>query len=162
MTLEQRQRAPKITLKAAGSGRQVTLDSEGVPLALVLVGQGTAGSVDAIRAAIRERWPEARSAMIASVIDLRSVPRLMRKMAEGALANRYKENLGKLPEGRDPRDYIVILPDWKGEVMAAMGVADVATTAAVAAVSAAGEIAGVYQGDDPAAAAVELLEKAGA
>jgi hypothetical protein len=162
MTDEQRQRAPKITLKAAGSGRQVTLDSEGVPLALVCVGQGTAGSVDAIRTAIRERWPEARSAMIASVIDLRAVPRLMRKMAEGALANRYKENTARLPEGRNPRDYIVILPDWKGEVIAALGVADVTATPAVAVINAAGKVAGVYQGDDPARAAVDLLERAGA
>ncbi len=159
---EQGRPAPNVTLKAAGSGRNVSLAREGVPLVLVCVGQGTAGSVDPIRSAIRDRWPEAGSVMVASVIDLRAVPRLMRKMAEGALASRYRENVAKLPGGRDGRDYIVILPDWKGEVIAALGVGDVAATAALAVIGADGQIVGVYQGDDPATAAVGLLEKAGA
>jgi hypothetical protein len=154
--------APNITLKSAGSGRQVTLNKEGLPLVLLCVAQGTAGGVEPIREAVRHRYPDARTVVIASVVDLKGVPRLMRKMAEGVLNNRYKENAARLDEGKDARDYVVILPDWKGEVAPALGIADVGKQLGVAVISSRGEITGVYQGDDPAAAAVEILERAGA
>lgn len=161
MTTEPHRRAPGITLKAAGSGRELRLDRAGAPLALLCVTQETSGAVEGIRTAIRERYADPQEVIVASVVNASAVPRLMRKMAESALGSRYRDAGSRLGEGKEPHDFIVILQDWKGEVVAALGALDPKQLAVVV-VTAGGEIAGVYQGEEPAKAAIELLGQAGA
>lgn len=161
MTTERRP-APAITLKAASTGRTVTLNKMGVPLVLIFASQGTTERVDPFRTAVRERFPDPQKVVIASIVDMHAVPRLMRKMAEGALGTRYKEVAGRLGPGKDPKEYVVILPDWKGEVASLLGVGEVEENLGIAVITAGGELSGVYKGDEPLKATTELLERAGA
>ncbi len=157
----QRQEAPDVTLKSAVSGRTVNLRKAGVPLVLVFATQATTEMASTFRTALRERYPDPARLIIASVVDMHAVPRLMRKMAEGALSTRYREVAGRLAPGQEPRDYIVMLPDWKGEVAPALGLGDLQDKLAIAVVATDGSVAGTYCGDDPLEAAAQLVEGAG-
>ena len=116
---------------------------------------------EGIRTAIRQRFPDPSRVLVCSVVNVSNVPRLMRKMAEGALNNRFKEASGRLAEGLDPRDFIVILQDWKGAVAEWRGAKE-AKQLTVAVLGAGGELVGAFQSDDPAAGAIQLLDQAGA
>ncbi len=57
----------------------------------------------------------------------------------------------------EPRDYIVMLPDWKGEVAPALGLGDLGDQLGIAVIAADGSVAGVLSGADPMDAVVALL-----
>jgi len=160
MTIPAGGRAPAITLKAAGSGRELRLDSPGTPLVLFCATQETAAPIEAIRMSIRQRYPEASGLLVGTALGGVSIPRLMRKMAETALNNRYKESASRLPPGQDPREYLLLFPDWKGEVAATFTALD-PSALGLAVIGADGTLLGTAQEDDLAAAAVRLLEGAG-
>lgn len=154
--------APNVTLKSVGSGRSVSLKSPGAALVLVFTTQGTTELVGPLRSALRGRYPDPAKVVIASVINLKAVPRLMRKVAEGAVASRYKEVAAALGPGQDPKEYVVMLADWKGEVAPALGFGELTDHLGVAVIAADGAVAGTYAGPDPLDAAARLLEAAGA
>ncbi|HML99120.1 MAG TPA: hypothetical protein PKD75_11625 [Tepidiformaceae bacterium] len=149
--------APDITLKAVVSNRQVNLRKPGAVLVLVMPTQATTEAVSPLRAALRERFPDPAKVVIASVLDLRQVPRLMRKMGESALANRYKEVIAGLEAGQDPAQYVVMCPDWNGEVPGKLGLADLGSELGVAVITADGMVAGTYRGLEPLEATAELV-----
>jgi hypothetical protein len=157
----QRQEAPDVTLKSVVSGRALNLRKAGVPLVLVFASQATTEAAGTFRTALRERYPDPAKLIIASVVDMHAVPRLMRKMAESALSPRYREVAGRLAPGQEPRDYIVMLPDWKGEVAPALGLGELQDQLGIAVIGADGSVAGMYSGADPLNAAAELIESAG-
>lgn len=161
MAIEAHGPVPALTLRAAGSGREVALQRCDVPLVLILPTQDTADAVEGIRTAIRVRYPDPSRVLVCSVVNVSGVPRLMRKVAEGALNNRYREASGRLAEGLDPRDFIVILQDWKGDVAGWLGAKE-AKRLTVAVLAPNGRFVGAAQADDPAAAAIQFLEQAGA
>lgn len=154
--------APSVTLKSVVSGRSVSLKSPGAALVLVFTTQGTTELVGPLRLALRGRYPDPEKVVIASVINLKAVPRLMRKVAEGAVANRYKEVAATLAPGQDPKEYVVMLPDWKGEVAPALGFGELTDHLGVAVIAAGGRVAGTYAGPDPLEPVARLLESAGA
>jgi len=154
--------APDVTLKSVVSGRAINLRKAGVPLVLVFATQATTEMASTFRTSLREKYPDPGKLTIASVVDVHAVPRLKRKMAEGALTTRYKEVSGRLAPGQEPRDYIVMLPDWKGEVAPALGLGELADQLGIAVVAADGSVAGVYSGADPLAAAIALIGDANA
>jgi hypothetical protein len=156
----QRQQAPDVALKSVVSGRTVNLRRAGVPLVLLFAPQGTIEAASTFRTALRENYPDTAGLIIASVVDMHAVPRLMRKLGEGALSTRYKEVAGRLSPGQDPRDYIVMLLDWKGEVAPALGLGDLKDHLGIAVIAADGSVAGVYSGDDPLSAATGLIASA--
>jgi len=98
--------------------------------------------------------------VIASVVDMHQVPRLMRKMGESALNKRYEEVVAGLKEGQDPAAYVVMCPDWKGEVPAALGLPDLGTELGVAVIAADGTVAGVYRGMEPLETVAEQVAAA--
>ena len=156
----ERQEAPDLTLKSVVSGRAVNLRKAGAPLVLMFASQGTTEMASALRASLREKFPDAGTLIIASVVDLHAVPRLMRKMADGVLSTRYREVAGRLTPGQDPRDYVVMLPDWKGEVGPAFGLGELQDQLGVAVIGADGSVAGVCSGADPLDAVVALIGSA--
>lgn len=159
MTIEQATGAvaPVVTLKAIGHGREVAIASVGAPVVLMFVGRETQPAVDPVVDAVRERYPEASQVTILNIADVRGVPRLVRKVAETIMKSSYKERVAKLRPGQAPAEYVLILPDWDGDAFRALGVEDVSKTIFVAVLDPEARIAGTYQGDDPAAAAMDML-----
>ena len=152
------QPAPRFKMKAIGSGREISAESlVGHVSALIFVNQDTQRDGRGIIKAIREEYPSAAEVLIATVVDLSPVPIILKGMAENMLKDSYQKSAARLAEGSDPAAYVVILPDWKGELLKAFGVKAVNKQPAFVVIDRAGLIAGAYQGDDPGAAAVTLL-----
>jgi len=152
------QPAPKFKMKAIGSGREISAESlVGHVSALIFVNQDTQRDGRGIIKAIREEYPSAAEVLIATVVDLSPVPIILKGMAENMLKDSYQKSAARLAEGSDPAAYVVILPDWKGELLKAFGVKAVNKQPAFVVIDRAGLIAGAYQGEDPGAAAVTLL-----
>ena len=152
--------APAVTLKAIGHGRQLKLDAIGVPAVLVFVARETSDQPGPIIGAIRDTYPTAEEVLIISVADGRAFPRLIHKVAEQIMKSSYNDALKNLEPGRKPEDYLIIAPDWDGAVLAPLGLDDVSKQLAFAVIDAKGGVTGVYQGDDPQAHVLELLERA--
>jgi len=152
--------APEITLTAVASKRKIALNAVATPTLLILFEQGTAGQIDPVVSAVRDAWPTADLVQIANVVDLRKFPKIVRKVAETLLNNSYNQNARNVKEGRDPADYVIILPDWQASVMKAVGIENVSSRIAIAVVAPGGRLIGAYQGEGEGAKAVELLRAA--
>jgi hypothetical protein len=153
-------RAPAVTLKANGHGRRITFDAIGTTTVVVCVARETSDQALPVRDAVRERWPEASDVLVINLADGRPFPRLIRKIAEQIMKSSYNSAVAHLKPGRRPEDYVLIVPDWEGAVLTALGLEDVSKTIAVAVIDKQGDVIGVYQGDDPPSHAVALLERA--
>jgi len=149
---------PPITLTAAGSKIKIPLDKLGVPTVLLFLWQETEALGDVVRDAVREKYPEPSQVFIINLADLRGLPKMMRGMAERGLTKGYKRLVSELPDGVRVHEHVIILPDWKGEVVEAVGAGDTHKTPAVAVMDSGAEIIGLHQGDDLAAAALGFLE----
>ena len=153
--------APAVTLKAVGHGRQITFNAIGVPAVVVCVARETSDQASKVVEAVRAKYWTADQVLIANVADARPFPRLIRKVAEQIMKSSYNDAVKNLQPGREPEDYVLIMPDWDGALLKPLGIDDVTKTIAVAVISRSGDLVGVYQGDDPATHAVEMLERAG-
>ncbi len=162
MTTQERtfNQAPAVTLKANGHGRQLTFNALGKRALLVCVARETSDMAAPVVSAIREKYPSADDLMIVSVADTRSFPKIFRKVAEQIMKSAYKDAVKGLQPGRKPEDYILIVPDWDGLLLAPLGIDDVTKTIAVAVIDAHGDLVGTYQGADVQAQAVAMLERA--
>lgn len=155
--MNERKQAPDIELKSVVSGRTVKLRKPGAVLVLLMPTQATTDAVNPLRAALRERYPDPAKVIVASVVDLKQVPRLMRKMGEAALNKRYEEVAAGLQAGHDPAQYVVMCPDWKGEVPGKLGLPDLGSGMGAAVIAADGTVAGTYSGTEPLEAIAALL-----
>ncbi len=153
-------KANDVTLKAAGSGREILLDKIGKPTVLIFHTQETSDAAAQINQAIRaeSQYADCESMLIANIVDLHSVPKPFRWVAEKAMKESYDKSAASLPQGVAPQDYILILPDWDGKTTKAFGLKNVNKTAAFVALDKCGNVAGIYQGPDLAANAMELLK----
>jgi len=155
-----RARAPSVELEAIGHGRKLTIDAIGAPAVLIFVARETAVSARTVVDSIRARYPMASQVVVATVADLRGIPRLARRVVRGRMKESYDHAVERLEEGQAPEDYVLILPDWDGAVMTALGIDDLSKTIAVAVIDAAGDVTGVYHGFDTATRVLALLERA--
>ena len=153
--------APAVTLRAIGHGRQLTFNSIGTTTLLVCVARETSDKAPDVVNAVREHWRDASQVTIINLADTRPFPRLIRKIAEQIMKSSYNDAVKNLEPGRKPEDYVLIVPDWDGQVLAPLGIDDVSKTIAVAVINKQGDIVGVYQGEDAPAQAVALIERAG-
>jgi len=153
---------PSITLTAVESKRKLTLNQLGAPALLVFLWLDTQRLAEPINKAVRKRYPLASQALVINIASLRGVPGVLHGMAEKEMQKAYREYAAKLPRGYDPKEYMIILPDWKGDCAYALGIRDLASNPAVAVLDRAGQIVGVHQGepDTLEQAAMDLLEKA--
>ncbi|HHB91504.1 MAG TPA: hypothetical protein ENK60_09380 [Anaerolineae bacterium] len=155
------QPAPDIRLEAVVSGRVINPSQPDARfLVLVFQSQKTARAMAEVQDAVREQFPDARDVRIVSVVDMRGVPRMFRGMANAALQKAYEHGAEHLPEGWDPTEYIVILPDWKGAFFKAFGVAHADTHAAAVVVDGQGIVLGSHQGPELATFILDKLNQA--
>ncbi len=148
---------PRLTLEATGSGRTISLNEIGCPLVIVCHGQDTAQGAFEVNNAVRAQYPDASQVCIVSVIDLRQFPSMFHGMVKPELDKAYRKAAGKLPEGADPAEFVVLLPDWKGEATDALEAEGSTRDAVVVVADATGNIVGRHQGENPGPAVLELL-----
>jgi hypothetical protein len=153
-------RAPSVELEAIGHGRKLRIDALGAPAVLIFVARETSVSARSVVDAVRARYPMASQVVVATVADLRGTPRLARRVARGRMKESYEHAVARLEESQAPEDYVLILPDWDGAVMKALGIDDLSRTIAVAVIDASGNLTGLYHGFDSATRALALLELA--
>jgi hypothetical protein len=150
-------RVPDVTMKAFGHGREVRFAALGVPAVLTCVARETSEKAQPVARAVRDAYPLISQVLVANIADVRSIPKLLKKIVEQLMKSSYKSAVENLAPGRTPEDYVIIIPDFDNELLGPLGVDDVTKQIAVVVLSASGEVAGVYQGDEPAVAALKLL-----
>lgn len=149
--------APDVTLTSFGHGRALRFSALGVPAALVCFGRETSGEGQNVLRAIRAEYPDPKVVLTCTVADGRGIPKLLRKVAEQMMKIGYEHAVRALEDGRAPEDYVLIVPDWNGDLLGPLGIEDVSKAPAVAVLTADGRVAGVCQGDDAAAATLSVL-----
>ena len=148
---------PDATFTAVVSGREISLRETGIPLVLVFHAQDTARDALEVNKAVRRAHPDPAEVLIASVIDLRSFPSMFRGMVNSELEKAYHNAAGRLPEGIDPADHVVLLPDWDGTVFDSLGIENANAQAAVVVADRQGRILCQAQENDLGAQALDAL-----
>ena len=144
------------TLKAVGSGRIIDVTSLDRPAVLICFAEATQHGADAVEAAVRARYA-ATQVLVGHVIDLHTVPRLFRGMAEGILKSEHAKAVAELPPGETADDYVVILPDWDGAFISALGLDDVSKRLGVVVFTKDGTLIGTAQDEDVVTQTLGLL-----
>jgi hypothetical protein len=139
--------APVLSFEAVSSGRRIDIGEPGVALLVFCLGQHTAKDAEPIEAAVREVWPSSDDVLVVHCVDLKYVPSMFRSIAEGMLANEHAKAVDELPAWQDAFNYVVILPDWKGELAAALDFSNVSKSLGAAVISADGSL--VWKGSGP-------------
>jgi prolycopene isomerase len=153
--------APAVTFKAAGSGREVTLNSIGRRSVLLFHTADTAEDAERINQAVRavDEYQTCTAITIANVVDLHSVPKLFRSFAEKSMRESFDKASKSIPQGQDPQDYVIILPDWDGKATKGFGLGDTSKVVGLAVLDEQGGVVGTYQGNEPERHALKLLSK---
>lgn len=139
---------PEVTLQAVVSERNVPLAEPQVLTVLIFHGEDTADAASEVNFMIRQAFPSASRVLIASVVDLGYVPEMFRGLARDAMRSAFqKESNTYLPAGYDASDYIVILPDWNGDVTEAFGFENVDEMLGVVVIEERGRVLLVEQAD---------------
>lgn len=154
-------RLPSITLTAAGSGRKLPLDRLDVPAVLFFLWRDTIYLAEEINLAVRRRYPLASDLLVANLADLRGVPGLFHGMVLREMEKGYHDIAARLPADLDPAEYVLIIPDWKGKAVRAVGLPSPLRHPAAAVLGPGGVLLGVHRGDDLAEAALRILKAAG-
>jgi len=149
---------PDKTIKAIGSGREVNLQNFGLPTLLIFHYRDSAGTARKINNTVRKKY-NAEEVFIASVLDLHSIPKLARGATEAMIGREYKKTAGELKETEKPEDYVVLLPDWNGQMTKALGFTDTNKTAGIAILDESGYVHDTYQGDETVEMSLSLIEK---
>lgn len=148
-------KAPEFELEAVVSGRKVGLPANfGRNLILIFHDHMSTHVVEPVQSAVRNNRYPAEVALIASVVNLRSVPKMMRSMVTKIVEKAYNDASKLVPEGMDPADYIIILLDWNGKVTQKYGVGK-APSAVV--IDEEGDIVSYQRGGDLPQSILEIL-----
>ena len=143
-------------LTAIGTGRDIDIAALGIPAVFLCYAQATQDAALPLEAAIRTRYPDATTVLIAHVIDLHSVPSMFRGIAEGIMRGEFDKAVRELEPDQEPFDHVIILPDWDGAFVASTGLTDVGKRLGVA-VFAAGGLVGVVQAEESLDDVLRLL-----
>jgi phytoene dehydrogenase-like protein len=155
--------APAFTLKATGSGREVILNAIGKRAVLLFHTADTAEIAERINQAVRSvpEYQPGEALAILNVVDLHSVPKLFRGFAEKSMRESFEKASKAIPQGQDPRDYVIILSDWDGKATQSFGLGDTSKVVGLAVLDEHGVVIGTYQGSEPELNALELLKQMG-
>ena len=150
--------APLFNLTAVVTNRHFQLQAwQGQPVLLIFVDHRSAMQSRDITSAVRQVFPQHTEVIIASIANLRIVPRLMRGVAQGFMETAFHQAAAEIPPGYHPADHLIILPDWDGKVCQAYGVQDVSRQPTLVLVHGNGRVHATYQGPQPATSALDLL-----
>lgn len=141
------QNAPDFTLTAVGSNQIINLEyCQGKPVILVFVDQNTTGFIEQINDAVRSQFPMASQAVVVIVMCLGNVPKLFHKLINVALHRAYAQASKAIPDLFEPDDYVIILPDWIGEMEKKFQVPAVSKQAATVVIDRMGIVQGSFHG----------------
>lgn len=150
---------PDMILNAAGSRQDFKLNKLGRTTVLICHGQDTAKAAFEVNNAVREKHPDAAQVIIASIIDLSSFPSMFHGMVKPELEKAYLKAAGKLDAGLEPKEYVILLPDWDGDVTAALDAKGSTKNAVVIVADDQGKVLGSANSGDLGQAALKLLAK---
>lgn len=152
------QKAPSFFLTAIGAARIVG-GPPGPQSPLLLIFHGHAGAETAfhINADLRALYPSIEELQIASIIDLRTVPRFMRSAVQETIMAAFHNVSTKIPHDVDPREYVVLAPDWEGKVTSAFAMDGAVYDVGIAIVTAPWLLYTTYQGADVRSKAVSMV-----
>jgi hypothetical protein len=152
------QPAPSFALKAVATGRVFSPAGYLGRVVLLLFGDHNTGrSAQTVVEHVRRRYPHVTQLAIALVIDARIVPRFARGMAESMMEREYRQAAAQIPSGFDPAEHLILLPDWKGDVLRAYGLANLDHDLYAVAIGADGLVKATYHGPDMAGRALALV-----
>ena len=143
-------------LEAVGTQRLIDVAALDGPAVFICYAEATQQGAGAIEAAVRERY-NAAHVLVAHVIDLHTVPRMFHAVARNILIAEYEKAVAALPPGETAEDHVVILPDWDGAFVAALGLDDVTKRLGVAVFGPDGMLAGLAQDEEVTAETLRLL-----
>lgn len=83
---------------------------------LLFVDRHTAPAARDLVEQLRRRQPDHEALTVALVIDLHSVPKMLRGTAERFIESTYHEGAALIPAPYDPADHLILLPDWTGQL----------------------------------------------
>jgi hypothetical protein len=150
---------PSITLTAVVSGRKIALNRLDVPVLLVFLWDNSQDLAPVVTKAVRAKYPEAEQAAVVFIADLPGIPGIFHGIAEREMRKQYKYAAALVPSGKNPADYVMIMPDWKGEVSRALGIRGIGDDPWVALLDSEAVLVGKHQGRDLAEAALDLMEQ---
>lgn len=114
-----RQGSPANTFKltAVATGRVFNLaDFRARYVLLLFVAPTNARSSREAVIKVRKTYPNFDQVPIAVVVNLRSVPGILRGTVERIMESAFREAAAEIPPGFDPADHLILLPDWEGTV----------------------------------------------
>jgi hypothetical protein len=150
--------APDFSLTAVVSQRTVSPHDTPGKLLLIFHSYETAALAGSVIAGLRDLHPDPQRLLIASVADLRVVPRLLKGVAEKIMRDAYAQAAQQVPRGQDAADHVIILPDWAGTVFDTYRVPQSNGQVALVLVDEGAVIGGSYLGDAPLEGALSLLD----
>jgi hypothetical protein len=153
-------RAPDVTLAAYGHGREIAFGAPGCVMVLLCVARETSEQAQPIVRAIRDVYPDASQVLVCNIADLRSIPRLIKPIVQQLMKSSYNTAVEHLAPGRTAEDHVLIMPEWEGDLLGPLGIADVTKTVAVVVLAPDGRVLLRYQGDEPAARALDAIAAA--
>ena len=131
------------------------------PLLLVFHGHAGADAAFNINAIVRQSFPDTGQVQIASIVDLRHIPRYMRSAVELTLSAAYRNAAKRIPQDRDPTEYVMIAPDWEGKVTNAFGMEERTNDIGLILITPPWQIFEIYNGPEPFANVVAMVASAG-
>lgn len=152
-------RMPNKAIKAIASGREINLQDPGAPLVLIFHFRDTADIARKLNDIVREKYPSPQEILIASVLDLHSIPKIGRGATEAMVGREYKKAAGELKDDQKPEEIIIILPDWNGQMTNALGFQDTNKKAGIATIDASGYVLETYQEGSPQDVILSMVEK---
>lgn len=151
---------PEFRLQAAVSGREVSPAMlKGKRAVLVLHGVKTQEAPKEVGKAVRAKHP-GPDVVVANVVNLKTMGGMWKRVAEAQIKSTYDRMASRITEkepGRDPKELVLILPDWENAVAPLFGVADSDAEAAAVVIGADGKVKGVATGTALGEQATKLL-----
>jgi hypothetical protein len=142
-------------MTAVVSERRIGLPQlQGQVLVLLFHDANSTHVIEPVNAAVRQALYDGETVLVASVVNLKAVPRLLRPMVTKIVEKAYHDATSHVPDHMDSADYIVILLDWDGQLTRKYGVGRQPT---VVVVDQEGDVATHHAGDDLAGAVMEIL-----
>ncbi len=150
--------APQLALQAVASGRQFNLtEFRDRHVLLIFVSAYEARSTREVVIAVRQQFPEFQRLPIAIVINLRPVPRLLRRTVNNFMESAYREAAADVPPGFNPADHLILLPDWTGGVTNTYGINHSTASMYLVLVGPDSKITGAFHGQDATDKAIDFL-----
>jgi hypothetical protein len=149
--------APDFSLTAVVSKRMISPRQVPGKFLLFFHGYQTAVQVGAAVKMLKKDYFDLDQVAMASVVDLRGIPRLIHPLAKKIMRDAYHQAAQEVPDGHEAADHIVILPDWKGAAFEAYQVPENHDQVALVLIDEAKMIQGSYMGKEPLAGARKLL-----